>query len=256
MDTKLNDRCLDLIDNLYINHVLSQAEYQVLYSAASSLNDAWAEHAGGLEDKITAIQADNQRLQQWVNDLQSGMYINCVYCGHRYGPRSNTPVSMADVLKAHVEKCPKHPMSALKVENERLKAELDDKAGAWIRRPDTGIGDLSDGYHTFNELYHHRAVLFSLICNAGDTYAWKARYHHDGSMFPGMFIIGFETKWGQATYHYDIDPYWDMFKVKELERAPEWDGHTADDAIHRLYLLGQSSKRTDEEMEGSGHENG
>ena len=26
------------------------------------------------------------------------------------------------------------------------------------------IGDMSDGYHTFNELYHHRAVLFSIIC--------------------------------------------------------------------------------------------
>ena len=28
-----------------------------------------------------------------------------------------------------------------------------------------GIGELSDGYHTFNELYHHRAILFSVICN-------------------------------------------------------------------------------------------
>lgn len=25
-------------------------------------------------------------------------------------------------------------------------------------------GETSDGYHTFNELYHHRAVLFSVIC--------------------------------------------------------------------------------------------
>ena len=24
-------------------------------------------------------------------------------------------------------------------------------------------GETSDGYHTFNELYHHRAVLFSVI---------------------------------------------------------------------------------------------
>ena len=27
-------------------------------------------------------------------------------------------------------------------------------------------GDTSDGYHTFNELYHHRAVLFSVIVKA------------------------------------------------------------------------------------------
>lgn len=26
-------------------------------------------------------------------------------------------------------------------------------------------GDLSDGYHTYNELYDHRMILFSIICN-------------------------------------------------------------------------------------------
>ena len=35
---------------------------------------------------ITEQRQENKRLEQWVNDLQSGMYINCVYCGHRYGP--------------------------------------------------------------------------------------------------------------------------------------------------------------------------
>lgn len=63
------------------------------------------------------------RLRGWVNDLQLGMYINCVYCGHRYGLRNEVPTSMADVLKQHIEQCPSHPMSALKAELERLKAE-------------------------------------------------------------------------------------------------------------------------------------
>lgn len=66
---------------------------------------------------------ENDRLQQWVKDLQSGMYINCVYCGHRYGPESEVPASMADVLKEHIAKCPKHPMSKLKQENERLQKQ-------------------------------------------------------------------------------------------------------------------------------------
>lgn len=63
-------------------------------------------------------------LEQWVADLQSGMYVNCVYCGHRYGPNEDTPVSMADVLKEHVEACPEHPMSKLKEENRLLREEL------------------------------------------------------------------------------------------------------------------------------------
>lgn len=98
-------------------------------------------------------------------------------------------------------------------------------------------GDTSDGYHTFNELYHHRAVLFSVIVKAFPDQAWKSRKHHDGSMYDGMFIVGIETPNGQASYHYDINPYWDMFQCKELEYAPEWDGHTPEQAIARIEKL-------------------
>ena len=61
--------------------------------------------------------------------------------------------------------------------------------------------------------------------------------HHDGTMYNGMFIVGIETPRGQATYHYDIDPYWDMFECPELERAPKWDGHTPQEAIDRIGKL-------------------
>lgn len=98
-------------------------------------------------------------------------------------------------------------------------------------------GDTSDGYHTFNELYHHRAVLFSVIVKAFQDKAWKSKKHHDGTMYDGMFIVGIDTPRGQATYHYDIDPYWDIFECPELERAPEWDGHTPEEAIDRIGKL-------------------
>lgn len=51
-----------------------------------------------------------ERLKKWIDDLQSGMYINCVYCGHRYGPKDQVPTSMADALKLHIASCPQHPM--------------------------------------------------------------------------------------------------------------------------------------------------
>lgn len=98
-------------------------------------------------------------------------------------------------------------------------------------------GETSDGYHTFNELYHHRAVLFSVIVKAFPDKAWKSQKHHDGSMYDGMFIVGIDTPDGPATYHYDLVPYWDMFRCKEIEFAPEWDGHTAADAIDRIGKL-------------------
>lgn len=100
-------------------------------------------------------------------------------------------------------------------------------------------GKISDGYHTFDELYHHRAILFSVICHEFCHLAWKSLKHQDPNfpMYEGMFIVGINTPDGQATYHYDVDPYWEMFDVPEYDCAPEYDGHTPEDAINRIYSL-------------------
>ena len=107
---------------------------------------------------------------------------------------------------------------------------------------DGEYGKVSDGYHTFDELYHHRAILFATICNAHPEVAWKSKQHDTGDMFDDMFIVGINTPEGQATYHYDIEPYWDIFNIPELERAPRWDGHTPDEAIRRIGSLAGITK--------------
>lgn len=104
-------------------------------------------------------------------------------------------------------------------------------------RPVPVTGATSDGYHTFDELYHHRAVLFSVIVATFPGRSWKSLHHHDGTMYDGMFIVGIDTPAGPATYHYDVEPYWEMFPCEVLDRAPEWDGHTPGDAIERIGTL-------------------
>lgn len=94
---------------------------------------------------------------------------------------------------------------------------------------------VSDGYHTFEELYNHRMILFSIICNSYPSRAWKSKLHHDGTMYDNYFIVGINTPEGCFTYHYHLN-HWDKFQVRELPNAPEWDGHTSDD-IERLYSL-------------------
>ena len=42
---------------------------------------------------------------------------------------------------------------------------------------------LSDGDHTFEELYFHRMILFSIICNMNTDISWKSQLHDDGTMF-------------------------------------------------------------------------
>ncbi|EGQ4051707.1 hypothetical protein GA440_09095 [Staphylococcus pseudintermedius] len=95
--------------------------------------------------------------------------------------------------------------------------------------------NISDGYHTFGQLYHDRAVLFAVILNTYKEKAWKSKQHHDGTMFDGMFIVGITTPQGYYTYHYALE-YWDIYNVKEVEKAPKWDGHTHED-INRLFGL-------------------
>jgi Zn ribbon nucleic-acid-binding protein len=74
--------------------------------------------------RLAIAEQERDELRNWVDDLQSEMYVNCVYCGYRYGPRETTPATMADALKAHVESCPKHPMSALKTERDTFVSML------------------------------------------------------------------------------------------------------------------------------------
>lgn len=50
-------------------------------------------------------------------------------------------------------------------------------------RPVPVTGVTSDGYHTFDELCHHRAVLFSVIVAMFRGRSWKSLHHHDGTMY-------------------------------------------------------------------------
>jgi hypothetical protein len=107
------------------------------------------------------------------------------------------------------------------------------------------IGDFSDGYHTFNQLYHQRAVLFATIVNQNPDKSWKSLKHEDGKYcFDSngeWFIVGIDTPQGSYTYHYAKE-YWDMFDCQELECGKEWDGHTEEDVTRLLSLEQETSE--------------
>lgn len=97
------------------------------------------------------------------------------------------------------------------------------------------ISEFSDEYHSFHELYEQRLYLTVLAFNSNPLKAWKSKQHDDGSMFPGYFIVGITTDLGDFTYHYKLEA-WDLFKIKEIIAAPEWDGHTAADVRRLLHV--------------------
>ncbi|MGV3518197.1 hypothetical protein [Luteitalea sp.] len=82
---------------------------------------------------LAEAHAEIARLRAWVADLQSGLVLNCVYCGHAYGPVS-TPTPR-ELLDAHVRTCPKHPLAGLRRAVRRyLHAEIRRAAAATASR--------------------------------------------------------------------------------------------------------------------------
>lgn len=127
------------------------------------------------------------------------------------------------------------------------------------------VEKISDGFHTFKELYEFRklynAALFNewakqkinfynferdeegnvLSESVGSAVKYdvhKSWKHSDGKWCFGKekeyFIVVAETLYGQITNHYKAED-WDLFKIPEKERANTYDGHSSQEVLRRLF---------------------
>jgi len=129
--------------------------------------------------------------------------------------------------------------------------------------PDFNENSLSDGYHTFKELYEFRKAYNAALFNEWakhdgfDYQAYdptsckmysvhKSWRHHDGEVcFPKSkhrwFIVSAMLPTGLISNHYK-ESDWDLFKVPEVEKAIfPFDGHTGTDVLSRINALNQNS---------------
>lgn len=97
-------------------------------------------------------------------------------------------------------------------------------------------GETSDGYHTFNELYDHRCLLWINFCLNNPDKCYLVENH-----FEGWFLLGKETSQGQISYHCP-NKFLNLCSTIE-RRHPEFDGHTSKDVIKRLERLAEYEKR-------------
>lgn len=105
--------------------------------------------------------------------------------------------------------------------------------------------EVTDGYHTFDELYNHRITLFIALCNvimAGGYFknpdVWRSKLHSDGTEYDGWFILGIHREPGkQITYHLPNSNWEETDFATTLDKAPEFDGHTSQDVLERLKKL-------------------
>lgn len=123
-----------------------------------------------------------------------------------------------------------------------------------------GQFEISDGYHTFEELYDHRITLFIALCKIENAFekfgvrrdnvplfnsnyqivsnVWRSKINGDGTRWDGWFIMGIGKIAGQQiTYHLPLDRWEETNFAETLDKAPEWDGHSPADVLDRLKKL-------------------
>jgi len=101
-------------------------------------------------------------------------------------------------------------------------------------------GDISDGYHTFKELYDHRCLLFVNLCvRDALNCAWRRDY-------PGWFVLYWKSPFGQISYHIPED----LRKLVEgkIRRDEDhvFDGHTGPDVLKRLRRSAENPQGVEE----------
>lgn len=201
--------------------------------------------------------------------------MKCTYCNKDIDDESLFRTTEKGYLKANWSciNCMEVYIQTLNVVINDLNNDIDQRFKKGYRLNNHSVqdlvnltyntGNISDGYHTFNELYEFRkmynAALFNewakqpTIASAGEGVrgvisipkqpiqydVHKSWRHYDGELCfgGGWFIVVAMLPTGQITNHYKAED-WDLFKVPEVEKALfEFDGHTGKDVLERLKQL-------------------
>jgi hypothetical protein len=121
--------------------------------------------------------------------------------------------------------------------NDRFNHE----AATEIVKAASQTGKVSDGYHSFDDLYEARSVLTAALLNTltktgvETCKSWK---HSDGEACfgGGWFIVMADLPTGQISFHYPAKD-WERFNIPVLETGWVWDGHQTSDVLDRLLQL-------------------
>lgn len=192
----------------------------------------WPEVGAPIEkniNKLKAEQADGAKVILWTNRVGEALEKALEFCKEQGIHLDAVNENLPEIVEAFGGDCRKIFANEYWDDRAVLMSEQD-------------IGEFSDGYHTFNSLYHQRLILFAALVNTFPTLAWKSHKHFDGEVpfGGGWFIVGIETPKGQYTYHYE-EKDWDLFRCKEVPTAPQWDGHTDTD-VERLLAMTEGSE--------------
>lgn len=167
---------------------------------------------------------------RWYRKFRGGLWVYAGWIGR--GDRNNLPWSWNKVDRTTVNvgfnivgKIEMYGFVS-QVDTQNIISMIGMMKGSTV-----SVGELSDGYHTFDELYEHRNVLFCNYISRMKTSrdVWKSKRNADGSTWDGWFVAGISDI---ITYHMPLS-MWDMCDVPEIS-VGKWNKHTAADALWNL----------------------
>lgn len=97
-------------------------------------------------------------------------------------------------------------------------------------------GNMSDGYHTFDELYEHRCLLYLTWLVEEKKYGGQRAVFYKLDHFPGWDLVATHIGGQQVSYHLPLK-YRDIVMHYFTPRADlesVWDGHSSSDVVKRL----------------------
>lgn len=157
--------------------------------------NAWPDVGAPIEkniNKLKAEQADGAKVILWTNRVSGALDKAVNFCKEHGIHLDAVNENLPEIVQGFGTDCRKI-----------FANEYWDDHAVWMSKQD--IGEFSDGFHTFNSLYHQRLILFAALVNTFPSLAWKSRKHSDGEVpfGGGWFIVGVDTPKGPYTYHYE-----------------------------------------------------
>lgn len=176
-----------------------------------------------LYEQLAAIEHE-----RW-SDWQKYLHSKCIPMGLPNSDGNFDRIIPADLF-LHWEKQIKTLYEELSESEKRADRDQVDRYFHLIQK---------DDYHTMDELYEHRYALFIALCKSQHRWnIWRSKFHSDGTMFEGYFILGIGKETNkQISYHLPLKLWNETDFVQTLDQAPLWDGHTSQDVLERLNLL-------------------
>ena len=131
-------------------------------------------------------------------------------------------------------------LKTINIDNTEINLSLENNILSILNTKESEI-EVSDGYHTFTDLYNHRIGLFLLVISLLKKSNKEIKIWYADSEEINWYIVGidFEDDKKIISYHVpnNVKEYLDKMNVEYLDKLPPFDGCDSNCNLKRIYEM-------------------